>query len=246
MRPFDFRTNQEKLVQAHPSSQHEGLPSETIRVMTVCRRRLIGELVGQALQTQPGLQLAGSATCASEALQVLASECVDVALVSASLEGDQNAASLTKSLIKNNPGIKVVILGFFDEKEKIIRMLEAGASGYVAPTGSIEELVDTVRTAYQQEARLSSELTAALLARLAEMNRMLEGQPAQGRSLSELTPREKDVLGLIALNMTNGEIAQRLSIQAGTVKCHVHNILKKLGVRSRAEAAGAMDRSGPT
>jgi DNA-binding NarL/FixJ family response regulator len=131
-------------------------------------------------------------------------------------------------------------MGIDEEPDLIIRYLEAGASGYILQNDSLEKMVDKLRAVQTDEAIVSPTIAAAMIQRLSRLANM-EMPPSFVESrrtqLDELTSREYEVLTLINNGSTNRDIASELVIEYGTVKNHVHNILAKLEVRSRHEAA---------
>ena len=137
--------------------------------------------------------------------------------------------------------MKVIVTGLSDSEAAILQYIEAGVSGYVLRDDSVETMLTTIRAVHAGEAVISPSVAAALMARLAELAELAKA--AGGNSpvttsdaLPDLTPREREVLSLIALGLSNSEIAERLTLELGTVKNHVHHILEKLNVSSRQDA----------
>jgi DNA-binding NarL/FixJ family response regulator len=132
---------------------------------------------------------------------------------------------------------KVVVLGLAESEAEILRYVEAGAAGYVLKDDSVEELLSNIRAIHRGEAVVSPEIAAALMSRVTELAQLFTDVDVGAGANPELTDREQEILGLISQGMTNREIAEALIIEVGTVKNHVHNILNKLNVSSRHEAA---------
>ena len=129
-------------------------------------------------------------------------------------------------------------MGLPQSEEAILTYIEAGADGYVPQDGTMDEILKNIRALHRGEALASPKVIAALMARvnkLAELHSELGLKPDPAR-LADLTPREREVLVLIDQGFSNQEIADRLTIELGTVKNHVHNVLQKLGVNNRWEA----------
>jgi DNA-binding NarL/FixJ family response regulator len=120
-----------------------------------------------------------------------------------------------------------------------VAWIEAGASGCVGADASLEEVIGAIEKVAAGELVVSPAVTASLITRL----RRLSPNGPHGRSNDELTPREAEVLDLLARGLSNKEIAQQLWVQPQTVKNHVHNVLVKLGVTCRADAAVLARRS---
>jgi DNA-binding NarL/FixJ family response regulator len=118
-----------------------------------------------------------------------------------------------------------------------MQYVEAGASGYVLKDDTVAERLRHIRAAHAGKARVSPEIAAALMSRVAELAQLVK-ESSINADLGDLTPRELEVLTLFGQDLTNQEIAERLVIELGTVKNHVHSILQKLNVASRHEAIG--------
>jgi DNA-binding NarL/FixJ family response regulator len=115
--------------------------------------------------------------------------------------------------------------------------MEAGASGYILKDHSLEDLVETIRAAQDGKVFVSPQIAAAMMERLSNLAQLFSDVENSVTGTAGLTSRELEVLGLIGQGLTNQEIAEKLVIEIGTVKNHVHSILEKLNVGSRGEAA---------
>jgi DNA-binding NarL/FixJ family response regulator len=115
--------------------------------------------------------------------------------------------------------------------------VEAGATGYVLKDDSLEDLIETVRAAQDGKVFVSPQIAAAIMERLSGLARLFSDVENNITNATDLTARELEVLKLISEGRTNQQIAENLVIEVGTVKNHVHNILDKLNVSSRREAA---------
>jgi DNA-binding NarL/FixJ family response regulator len=211
-----------------------------IRVLVVDEARLMGEAIANVLDDQADIQVIGCATALSRAISG-ARQC-DVVLLNANL-GDDGGYRLIRTLTSwgdpANPDSRprVLVFGLSEARATIMRWVEAGAQGYLSDDASVDELVKNVRSTYRGEAHVSPQVAGALMRRLAEFASRFEYiEPGPG-DLAELTPREMEVLKLLGYNFSNQEIADHLVVEVGTVKNHVHNILSKLEVNNRHEAA---------
>jgi two-component system nitrate/nitrite response regulator NarL len=137
---------------------------------------------------------------------------------------------------------KIVALGVGRRDGDVIACAEAGVAGYVFRDASVDELLDAVESAAQGELRCSPAVAATLLRRVAK----LASRQGNAGEDARMTRREREILELIDHGMGNKQIAARLFIEIATVKNHIHNILEKLGVTSRAEAAAKMRRAQRT
>jgi DNA-binding NarL/FixJ family response regulator len=207
-----------------------------IRVFIVDEVRLTCDMLATVLKDMSDIEVVGCATTVDEALARL-SAC-DIVLATTTLPND-GAYELTRIVAKNISSPKVLIIGLAESREAIIRYIEAGAAGYVHRQDSVDRLLANIRAAYNDEAIVSPGIAAAIMARLAQLasSAMISPLRQELADTSELTRREREVLNLIKQNYSNREIANYLTIEVGTVKNHVHNILDKLSVNSRRDAA---------
>ncbi len=205
-----------------------------IRVLLVSEMSLVCNVIASVLEDEPDITVVGRATSAEEALAQI--DEADVALVSTRLP-DDSALSLTESVVERDPATKVIVLGLRESEQTILQYVEAGADGYVLRDNSVDKLLDNIRAADDEEALVSPDVAYALMSRVTELAQLFSDVEAGIDQPVDLTPREREVLDLIAEGLTNREIADRLYIEVGTVKNHVHSILQKLDVNSREDAA---------
>jgi DNA-binding NarL/FixJ family response regulator len=161
---------------------------------------------------------------------------------------DLDGIAATRDVLAVSPEVKVVILTTFEQDDYIFGALRAGASGFLLKRTSPEELIAALHTVAAGDSLLSPSVTRKVIDRMAE-------QPAPDASsaerLVELTPREREVLELVARGFSNGEIAQAFVIEESTVKTHVKRILRKLRLRDRVQAVifayeSGLTKPGPT
>jgi RNA polymerase sigma factor (sigma-70 family) len=149
----------------------------------------------------------------------------------------------TRDVLAVSPELKVIILTTFEQDDYIFGSLRAGASGFLLKRTRPEDLIAAIHTVAAGDSLLSPSVTRKVINRMAE-------QPApdasSGERLTELTPREREVLELVARGLSNGEIAQAFVIEESTVKTHVKRILRKLRVRDRVQAVIFAYESGLT
>jgi DNA-binding NarL/FixJ family response regulator len=207
-----------------------------IRILIVDHSRLMCQMMRAVLKNEKDLEVAGCATTAEEALNQ-APTC-NVMLISTGLPNDV-VHELIQKVCADHPEIKILVMGLPKSEKAILHYIEAGATGYILKEDSVDKLLKTIRAAYDGEAIVSPQIAAALMNRLAHLANMYgQGAIAQKwHESDELTRREQEVLHLIAQGLSNQEIANHLFIQVGTVKNHVHSVLRKLNVNSRKEAA---------
>jgi two-component system NarL family response regulator len=208
-----------------------------IKVLLVIEVPLIGNIFASVLEDEADMEVAGCVTLLEEALTFLEKQEVHVALISVGLPA-QGALTLTRAIVERMPSTKVLILGLSEEeKNHTLRYIEAGAAGYILKDSSLKEFVDIIRLAQNGEAQVSTKMAGAMMKRLFRLARMFSAVENKIDGDVHLTSRELEVLQFIGKGLTNQEIAARLVVEVGTVKNHVHNILEKLNVSSRDEAA---------
>ncbi|HZJ21667.1 MAG TPA: response regulator transcription factor [Anaerolineales bacterium] len=210
--------------------------SHLINLLLVNETLLMGNVIAAALEGEPDINIVGCVISIDEALNIVREKEVDVALVSTRLP-DLGALKLTNAITELKPSTKVLALGLTEEKQNVLRYVEAGAAGYVLKDDSLEDLIETVRAAQDGKVFVSPQIAAAIMERLAGLARIFSDVENNITNATDLTARELEVLKLISEGQTNQQIAESLVIEVGTVKNHVHNILDKLNVSSRREAA---------
>lgn len=209
---------------------------DSISLLLVNEIRLMGNVIVAALEDEPDIDVAACVTTYEEAVNIVRQRDIDVALVSTRLP-DNGGLRLTSAITELSPSTKVLALGLTEEKKRVLRYVEAGASGYILKDDSLEDLIDIVRATQEGKVFVSPQIVAAMMKRLTDLAQMFAGVESNLSDTTALTTREMEVLELISKGYTNQQIAQNLVIEVGTVKNHVHNILEKLNVRSRGEAA---------
>ena len=207
-----------------------------IRILIVDSVLLICEVMAAALEDEDNIDVVGFATTIAEAESRLSESAIDLTLISTNLP-DGDALDLTSNIRRDFPHVNIVVLGLADTEAVIMRYIEAGASGYVLKDASVERLLSNIRAAYNGEALVSPQVAAALMERVAMLTEQLTELGVDPSVYEELTPREKEILDLVAAGLSNQEIADELTVEIGTVKNHVHSILDKLNVNSRKDAA---------
>jgi DNA-binding NarL/FixJ family response regulator len=207
-----------------------------IHLLIVHEFKLMCNIIATVLEDEADIHVAGSATTLQDALDRIARGRIDIVLCSTRLP-DDGALKLTRALLKDAPQVKIIALGLAEHKGHILEFIEAGVNGYVLRENSLEELIETIRAVQRGQAIVSPEIAAALIERITTLTQAYEQIGASLPEAVNLTERELQVLQLLNRGLSNREIADRLVIEVGTVKNHVHNILEKLGVSSREEAA---------
>lgn len=208
-----------------------------IHVLLVDNSRFVGDSISRVLDQENNVHIVGCATTVDE-VQFLLPHC-NVALVSTSL-GQAKTLEFVSQIHQSRPNIKIIVSGVDDEVDNILNYVEAGAAGYILQDESAKDLVRKIQLTYDDKAVVSPHVAARMIYRLAQLSNRKDAHMISDTALStlrDLTPREREVLDLVSQGYTNQEIADALVIQCGTVKNHVHNILKKLDLSNRNEAA---------
>jgi DNA-binding NarL/FixJ family response regulator len=165
----------------------------------------------------------------------------DVVLINTHLQ-KARALDLTRQILEVSSRLRIIMLGVSDKDQDILDYIEAGASGYVLLSSSVEDITRTIDLVVRDRALCSPELTYSLFSRLAELSCRNGIERTNGHA--KLTSREIEVLQLMADGLPNKEIADRLFLSLYTVKNHVHNILEKLKVQDRGKAIEYADQKG--
>lgn len=205
-----------------------------IRVLLVNEIGLWSDILAQVLSDEPDFEMIGPVSSIDDAQRLAGG--ADVVLLGTQLF-DDGALDLTRRLLRGVDGAKVVVMGLEETEQEIVAFVEAGVDGYVLRDDSVDDLLARLRAAHGDEALVSPGIAAAIISRVSELARLVSRVDGAGGKAGDLTPRERQVLNLVAQGLTNQEIAERLVITEGTVKNHVHSILGKLDVRSRQDAA---------
>jgi DNA-binding NarL/FixJ family response regulator len=144
-------------------------------------------------------------------------------------------SSVVESIRKTLPDAKVIGMGFIPTQSDIVEFVEAGASGFILKSATVEEFLGTIRSVAQGEKILPPSLTGSLFSHVIEL--ALKKGNGKLSSVVRMTKREREIITLIADGLSNKEIAQRLNIATHTVKSHVHNIMEKLALHTRLQIA---------
>jgi DNA-binding NarL/FixJ family response regulator len=206
----------------------------SIRLLIVDDQELVRTGFRLFLETKDDLEVVGEAGDGEEAIELAHDLRPDVILMDIRMprmDGVEATARLTASRLKPPP--RVLVLTTFDLDEYVFGALRAGAAGFLLKDAPRERLVEAIRVVHAGEALLSPSITRRLVEEFAARTDPLEPSAAL---LEELTPREREVLVLVARGLSNGEIAKRLVVTEATVKSHVGSLLMKLGLRDRVQA----------
>lgn len=203
-----------------------------IRVLVVDDHQLVRTGFRVILEIEEDIEVIGEASDGAQAVDLAASARPDVVLMDVEMPG-VDGLEATRRIVAADAAASVLILTTFDRDDYLFAALEAGASGFLLKNGTPEALIDAVRVVARGDALLAPEITRRVIATFTKPGAATR---TNGARLSELTPREYEVLVLLAGGATNAEIAAALLLGEATVKTHVSRVLAKLGVRDRTQA----------
>ena len=209
-----------------------------IRVLVADDQALLRASFSLLVDATAGMEVAGEAATGTEAVRLVRQERPDLVLMDVrmpAMDGIEATARICGS--PETAGVRVLILTMFDLDRYVYGALRAGASGFLLKDTPPEDLLAAIRVVAGGEALLAPSVTRRLIARFARIPEPAArpGAVLAARRLSILTEREREVLTLIALGLSNTEIAQRLQVSPATVKTHISHLLEKLAARDRAQ-----------
>ena len=206
--------------------------SDKIQVVIVDDHPLFRDGLIQTLKAQADIEVVGQAGTAAEAIALAAELMPDVMLLDIAIPG--SGLKTAQTVAAATPITKIIMLTASESEEDVLTALKAGARGYILKGVSGPDLVKIVRDVFAGEAYVTPTLAASLLS---EMSGGRPGGRAATRPLDDLTERERQILEKLAAGLSNKEIAQELFLSEKTIKHYMTNILQKLHVRNRVEAA---------
>lgn len=209
---------------------------DTIRILIADDHPVVRAGLSATLRTESDVQIVGEAENGVEVVRRAKELQPHIILMDLKMP-ELDGVEAMRRIIADNPDIKVIVLTTYDTDEYIFRGIEAGARAYLLKDCSAEELLKAIRTVHRGGSLLEPAIAGKLISRFVELSR-------QVRDPDSLTRRETEVLKLVALGVSNRNIAAQLSISDNTVKAHVSNIFGKLQVNNRAEATAEAVRKG--
>jgi DNA-binding NarL/FixJ family response regulator len=215
----------------------------TVRIVVADDHHVVRTGFAGLLDTQPDFTVVGTAADGAEAVRLCRSLSPDVVLMDVRMPGMDGIEATRQLAAGVSGGPRVLILTTFDLDEYVFDALRAGASGFLLKDVTAERLFEAVRVVASGDALLAPAVTRRLIREFARLRPSASG-PVPGAALGALTPRETEVLRLVAEGLSNPEIAARLVVTEETVKTHVSRVLGKLGLRDRTQAVVAAYESG--
>ncbi|HEY4976745.1 MAG TPA: response regulator transcription factor [Gaiellaceae bacterium] len=204
----------------------------SVRVLIVDDQALVRSGFRMILEARDDLEVVGEAENGAQALELAREQEPDVVLMDVRMPV-LDGVEATRRLLEAGSSARVIILTTFDLDEYVFEALRAGASGFLLKDVEPTQLVEAIRIVASGEALLAPSITRRLLVRFASLD-VNERKPPPG--LDSLTPRELEILRLVAGGLSNAEIAAELVLSETTVKTHVSSVLRKLNLRDRVQA----------
>jgi DNA-binding NarL/FixJ family response regulator len=198
------------------------------RIAIVEDNRVIRESLAEFVQSDPQCQCVCACATAEEALKLLPKHTPDIVLMDIQLPG-QSGIDCTTQLKQLLPQVQIIMVTVYEDTERIFKALRAGACGYILKRCSPAELMDAIQEVRQGGAPMSREIARKVITSFQE-------PVTTTAQVEELSPREREILDLLASGFPNKEIASRLGLTDGTVRWHLRHVYHKLHVRSRTEA----------
>lgn len=207
---------------------------DKIRVVVVDDHEMVRKGLISYLQTEPIIEVIGEASSGNEGVRVVKELKPDVVLMDLIMENG-NGIEATEEIMSIYPTCKIIIITSFYDDEQVFPAIEAGAFSYLLKTARAEEVIEAIQKAVKGEAVIEPKVAGKMLHRL---------RPKERKLHDDLTEREMEVLLCIGEGMSNQDISKELFIGIKTVKTHVSNILSKLQVQDRTQAAVYANRNG--
>jgi DNA-binding NarL/FixJ family response regulator len=209
---------------------------KAIRILVADDHPVVRDGLVAILGTRPNFEVVGEAGTGPEAVELYGRLAPDVVFLDLEMP-EMDGVAVLRALRQNDPDARVIIFTAFDTDERIVEAVRAGAAGYLLKGSPREEVFRAVQVVFAGGSLLQPVIASKLI-------RQMSQSPAQTNLLESLTPREGDVLRLLAQGLQNKEIAAELVISERTVKFHVSSILSKLNAGNRTEAVAIAAQNG--
>jgi DNA-binding NarL/FixJ family response regulator len=208
-----------------------------IKLLIVDDHPMVREGLSAMLITSTEIAVAGTCSNSEEAINMALTEEPDVILMDIRMEG-VNGIDTAREILSRNPQIKIIFLTVFEDMESIRQALQSGAAGYILKHITREKLIETIKRVSQGETIIDQTLFHQIITDYTHLSRKVAEIREHGEKEQsiELTPREQEILHHLAKGLTNKEISSATNLAIDTVKTHLRNIFRKLGVKNRTQA----------
>jgi DNA-binding NarL/FixJ family response regulator len=208
--------------------------SSPTRVFVMAENRLLRETLVRLFRKRSEISVVGDTCCSELAIDAIASAETDLLLIDCFERKHGRDDDWLADLQESKPDIKVVLFGMDEDAEVFLRAVRRGIAGYVLKNASATDLLDAVRTVAQGEAACPPKFCKVLFKTLAEGT--IEETDERGISQFELTQRQRQLMSLVAMGLSNKEIAANLNLSEFTVKNHIYRVMKQVDAQNRHEA----------
>ncbi len=216
----------------------------TIRILLADDHKIVCDGLKALLEAQPDMEIVAQAENGREAVKLAQKQKPDMIIMDVAMP-DLNGLEAVRQILSTHPHTKIIALSMHADRRYVTGMLSAGASGYILKHCAFEELVQAIRVVLLNQVYLSPTIAGIVVKELAQSKKSRSRQSASS-SNQALTPREREVLQLIAEGHSAREIAQRLHISVKTVETHRRQLMEKLEIRSIADLTKFAIREGLT
>jgi DNA-binding NarL/FixJ family response regulator len=217
--------------------------SKPIRILLADDHTMLQQGTAELLQREPDLEIVGEAGDGQQAVAMASQLIPDVVLMDVRMPV-LSGIEATRIIRETMPAVQVLVLSAYDDDQYVFSLLQAGASGYLLKTAPVSELVKAIRQVHAGESPLAPSIARKVVARMSGERVGVANNSEETSSSEELTPRELEVLQLLAQGLGNRAIGDTLFISDRTVQAHLTNIFAKMHVNSRLEAVLAAFRRG--
>jgi DNA-binding NarL/FixJ family response regulator len=208
-----------------------------IKLLIVDDHPMVREGLSAMLAIYNEITVAGSCSNSEEAIKMALAEEPDVILMDIRMEG-VNGIDTAREILGRKPQIKIIFLTVFEDTESIRQALQSGAAGYILKHVSREKLVETIKRVFQGETVIDQSVFHQIVNDYTRLSKKVTDtrEHEEEEKIIELTPREQEVLQHLVRGLTNKEISAATNLAVDTVKTHLRNIFRKLGVKNRTQA----------
>ncbi len=207
-----------------------------IKLLIVDDHPMVREGLSTMLATSNEITVAGSCSNSKEAIKMALAEEPNVILMDIRMEG-VNGIDTAREILSQKPQIKIIFLTVFEDTESIRQALQSGAAGYILKHVSREKLVETIKRVFQGETVIDQSVFHQIVNDYTRLSKKVTDiREPEEEKIIELTPREQEILHYLVRGLTNKEISSATNLAVDTVKTHLRNIFRKLGVKNRTQA----------